>query len=132
MLSPIVQNASRQLVFSISNNVWVWLLSYVGFKSVSQLCFLKVPSRHQLGKFFVKVTHSPIAAPSPADESAAAALRERGNTSFKGGEYEAAVEHYWAAARLNPQEPALFNNLSLAYLKMGDAKRVSTLAQKDS
>lgn len=51
-------------------------------------------------------------------------LRQQGNDAFKAGQLQQALNYYWQAVEHNPQDYALFNNISLVALKMGDPKQV--------
>lgn len=61
---------------------------------------------------------------SVAEEAKSAALRARGNAAFKAGQLQEALDLYWEAVLSNPQDYALFNNISLAALRLGDLKQV--------
>ncbi len=52
-------------------------------------------------------------------------LRQQGNEAFKAGQYQQATDFYWQAVGHNPQDYAVFNNISLAALKLGDYSQVS-------
>ncbi len=52
-------------------------------------------------------------------------LRQQGNEAFKAGEYQQAIDFYWQAVCQNPQDYAVFNNISLATLKLGDYNQAS-------
>lgn len=59
-----------------------------------------------------------------AEETRSAALRAQGNAAFKAGQLQEALDLHWEAVKANPQDHALFNNISLAALRLGDAKQV--------
>lgn len=59
-----------------------------------------------------------------AEESQALGLRQKGNDAFKAGQLQQALDFYWQAVSHNPQDYALFNNISLVALKKGDVKQV--------
>jgi hypothetical protein len=59
-----------------------------------------------------------------AQEAKALEHRQSGNTAFKEGRLADALGHYYDAVGHNPQDCALFNNISLAALKMGDPHQV--------
>ena len=63
-----------------------------------------------------------------AEEARSLELRQQGNGAFKEGRLEEALELYWEAASHNPQDYALFNNISLVALKQGDAHQVGSTA----
>jgi len=60
----------------------------------------------------------------PAEERSSLDLRQQGNTAFKEGRLAEALQLYYRAASHNPQDYALFNNLSLVALRMGDPHEV--------
>lgn len=51
-------------------------------------------------------------------------LRQQGNEAFKAGQHQQALDLYFQAVAHNPEDYALFNNISLAALKMGDFGKV--------
>jgi hypothetical protein len=51
-------------------------------------------------------------------------LRQQGNEAFKAGQHQEALDFYWQAVGHNPEDYALFNNISLVALKMGDFSQV--------
>jgi hypothetical protein len=55
-----------------------------------------------------------------AEEAASLQLRQSGNTAFKEGRLSEALALYYQAASHNPQDHALFNNISLTALRNGD------------
>lgn len=55
---------------------------------------------------------------SPAEQE-----KLKGNTAFKKGDWQAALEHYTAALKLEPGMVAARNNRALAYLKLGMAQQ---------
>lgn len=59
------------------------------------------------------------------EEAQALVLRQQGNEAFKAGQYQQAVDFYWQAVGHNPQDYAVFNNISLAALKLGNITEVS-------
>lgn len=52
-------------------------------------------------------------APDTADDH-----KERGNGCIRAGKYNEAVLHYSFAIKLSPNDPALYSNRSLAFLKL--------------
>jgi hypothetical protein len=59
-----------------------------------------------------------------AEEAQSLVLRQQGNEAFKAGQHQQALAFYWQAVSHNPEDYALFNNISLAALKMGDVSQV--------
>jgi tetratricopeptide (TPR) repeat protein len=57
-------------------------------------------------------------------EAQADGLRQQVNEAFKAGQYQQAIDCYWQAVSHNPQDYALYNNISLAALKLGDIEQV--------
>eukprot|EP00878_Enallax_costatus_P023170 GHUV01024634.1.p1 GENE.GHUV01024634.1~~GHUV01024634.1.p1 ORF type:complete len:320 (+),score=51.49 GHUV01024634.1:1096-2055(+) len=55
------------------------------------------------------------------DEARSTELRLLGNFAFKDGRLQEALQHYWKAVALNPQDASLSNNISLAYTKLEQA-----------
>jgi hypothetical protein len=51
-------------------------------------------------------------------------LRQAGNAAFKEGRLSEALRLYYQAAGHNPQDYALFNNISLVALKNADPHQV--------
>lgn len=51
-------------------------------------------------------------------------LRESGNAACKAGQLRQALDLYWQAARQNPQDFAVFNNISVTALRLGDAREM--------
>jgi hypothetical protein len=58
------------------------------------------------------------------EEAQGLGLRQQGNDAYKAGELRQALKLYWKAAQHNPQDYALYSNISLVALKLGDAKEV--------
>ena len=58
------------------------------------------------------------------EESQSLLLRQQGNEAFKAGQHQQAIDLYWQAVSKNPEDYALFNNISLAALKLGDFGQV--------
>lgn len=59
-----------------------------------------------------------------AEEATSLELRQTGNAAFKEGRLSEALQLYHQAAAHNPQDFALFTNISLAALKNGDPQQV--------
>lgn len=57
-------------------------------------------------------------------------LRQAGNTAFKEGRLPEALRLYYEAAGHNPQDYALFNNISLVAVKMGETHQAMLAAQE--
>lgn len=53
-------------------------------------------------------------------QAEAAVLKEKGNTAFKGEDYDQAIELYDAAIRLDPANALLYTNCAQAHLKQGN------------
>jgi len=53
--------------------------------------------------------------------SEAASLKEKGNASFKAGDYAAAIRDYTRCVELDPTQHLALSNRSAAYLKLGDS-----------
>ena len=51
-------------------------------------------------------------------------LRQQGNEAFKAGQHQQALDFYWQAVSHSPEDYVLFNNISLAALKLGDFGQV--------
>jgi tetratricopeptide (TPR) repeat protein len=63
--------------------------------------------------------------PGASSSSSSSAEQEKlkGNAAFKKGDWQAALDHYTAALKLEPGMVAARNNRSLAYLKLGMAQQ---------
>jgi hypothetical protein len=51
-------------------------------------------------------------------------VRQTGNAAYKAGQLQDALRHYSAAARVDPSDPLLHNNISLVRLKLGRMNEV--------
>jgi Flp pilus assembly protein TadD len=58
----------------------------------------------------------------------AEALRLAGNTEFKAGQLQAALQQYSQAVQQLPSDALLYNNISLVQLKLGRVEQVRLLA----
>eukprot|EP00878_Enallax_costatus_P035971 GHUV01040237.1.p1 GENE.GHUV01040237.1~~GHUV01040237.1.p1 ORF type:complete len:690 (+),score=95.53 GHUV01040237.1:319-2388(+) len=64
------------------------------------------------------------------DEDHSLELRLDGNGAFRGGELQKALDCYWKAIALNPEDSSLYNNISLVYAKMGDSLQALYAAEE--
>ena len=57
-------------------------------------------------------------------------MKDKGNECVKQGKFEEAVLHYSKAIRLDPNNPTLYSNRSLAFLKLQQFYHAYTDAQE--
>lgn len=62
---------------------------------------------------------------SADDEARSLEMRLAGNAAFRAGQLQEALDCYWKAIALNPEDSSLFSYISLVYAKMGNSLQVS-------
>lgn len=90
--------------------------------------FTKTQKQNQTSDESKKKSNAPSTPEEPLNS--ANDLKEKGNECVKAGNYAEAVLHYSFAIKINPNDPLLYSNRCLAFLKLNQLYYANEDAEK--